>query len=138
MRKTVDVEEVASLFEAIRLAFPQLTMQLDRHHPHVDLNMDIPRQPGLLFDVNIKLQGDELHLDTGALWLEWFPCTDPDVVAKFREAVHGVLSGAFRIVEHLRGTRAVKAELQKPAGRGWEGAGTSGRLYLPLGPKSTR
>ena len=138
MRKPVDVEDVARLFESIQRAFPHVTMRLDRHHPHVDLNVDIASQPGRLFDVNINLQGDELHLDVGALWLEWFPCTDSDVVAKFREAVHGVLSGTFRIVEHLRGPRAVKAELQRPAKRGWEGAGTSGRLHLPLGPKSTR
>src|SRR5262249_12437409 len=123
MRKPVDVDEVARLFESIQLAFPHLTMRLDRQHPHVDLNMDIPSQPGLLFNVNINLQGDELHLDVGALWLEWFPCTDADVVARFREAVRGVLLGTFRIVEHLRGARAVRPSCRSRRATGGRGLG---------------
>ena len=138
MAKQVNIEEMLALFESIREAFPHLTMRLERHHPHVKLNMDVPRQPGVLFEVNLNLQGDELHLSAGSFWLEWFPCTKPDVVATFREAVHGVLSGSFRIVEHLRGTRAIKAHLQKPAENGWQTVGTWSTLYLPFGPKSTR
>jgi len=36
-----------STFEKIRAAFPALTMNLDLHHKHVDLAMDIPTQQGL-------------------------------------------------------------------------------------------
>jgi hypothetical protein len=138
MANQVDVGAIETLFESIQGAFPHLTMRLDRHHPHVELNMDIPRQPGLLFDVNLNLQGDELHLSAGSFWLEWFPCTKPDVVAAFEEAVNGVLSGTFRIVEHLRGPRAVKAQLQKPATNGWQTVGTRSTIYLPFGRKSMR
>jgi hypothetical protein len=136
--EAVDVEEVVRLFESIQHAFPQLTMRLERQHEHVELNMDIPRQPGLIFDVNVNLQGDELHLGAGPLWYTWFPCTDPQRVAEFREAVHGVLSGRFRIVEHLRGRRTVGAELQRPGHDGWEWVGGFRKLHLPLGPRSTR
>jgi hypothetical protein len=138
MGRRVDVEEMAALFVRIQEAFPHLTMRLERDHPHLDLNMDIPRQAGLVFDVNVNLQGDELHLSAEAFWLEWFPCTEAEIVDGFRETVHGVLSGTFRIVEHLRGSRVVKAELQRPANHGWQTVGTWGRLHLPLGRRSTR
>jgi len=108
-------------------------MQLDRDHPHVDLNMDIPRQTGLNFDVNLNLQNiDELHLSAGHFWLEWFPCTDGGIVSAFREAVCGVLSGEFRILEHYRGKRAIKAELQRPSGQGWQTIGTWSTWSLPI------
>jgi hypothetical protein len=138
MAKRIDVGTIVKLFESIQTEFPHLRMRLERDHPHVELNMDIPRQPGLLFDVNLNLQGDELHLSVGSFWLEWFPCTKPEVVAAFRDAVNGVLSGTFRIVEHFRGTRAVKAQLQKPTGDGWQTIGTWSTLYLPIGQKGTR
>jgi hypothetical protein len=124
MRKQVDRSAMIPLFEEIRDAFPWLSMRLDQEPRHVDLNMDIPQQPGLTFDVNLNLQGDELHLSAGAFWLEWFPCTRPDVVQTYRGAVHGLLSGAYRIREHYRGGRPFKAELQKPAGEGWQTIGT--------------
>ena len=112
------------LFEEIRDAFPQLSMRLDQASRDVDLNMDVPRQPGLAFDVNLNLQGDELHLSAGAFWLEWFPCTQPIVVDAYRQAVRGLLSGAYRIREHYRGRRPFKAELQKPGVDGWQTIGT--------------
>ncbi len=38
------------------------------------VELEIPKQPGLDFDVNLNLQGDELHLNAGTgFWLEWFP-----------------------------------------------------------------
>ena len=55
------------LFEEIRDAFPRLSVRLDQEPRHVDLNIDIPQQPGLTFDVNLNLQGDELHLSAGFL-----------------------------------------------------------------------
>ena len=51
-------------------------VKLDLHPNHVQLVMDIPAQPGLLFDVNLNLQNrDELHLQASTLWVSWFPCT---------------------------------------------------------------
>jgi len=138
MGNPVNMTEMIAVFEAIRASFPHLKMRLERDHPHVDLSMDIPRQRGLAFDVSLNLQGDKLHLSAGACWLEWFPCTSADVVARFREAVQGVLSGNFRIVEHCRLGWPVKAELQRPQLDSWQTIGTWSRLYLPFGMKTTR
>jgi hypothetical protein len=124
MRKQVDRSAIVRLFEEIRDAFPRLSMRLDQEPAQVDLNMEIPQQPGLAFDVNLNLQGDELHLSAGAFWLEWFPCTQPGVVQAYLAAVHGLVSGVYRIREHYRGGRAFKAELQKPHGDGWQTIGT--------------
>lgn len=136
MRERVDRSAVIRLFEDIRNAFPRLSMRLDEKPSQVDLNMDIPRQPGLDFDVNLNLQGDELHLSAGAFWLEWFPCSRPDVVEAYREAVHGLLSGVYRIREHYRGGRPFKAELQKPHEGDWQTIGTWYGWAWPL-PRRT-
>ena len=129
----VDREAVIRLFQEIQAAFPRLTMKLERNHPHLDLNMDILRQDGLSFDVNLNLQNaDELHLSAGHFWLEWFPCSDPKIVEDFREAVHGVLSGNYRIVEYGLGKRVLKSILQRPDGEGWKTIGTSGWWPLPI------
>jgi hypothetical protein len=110
-----------STFERIRTAFPALTMKLDLHPEDIDLAMDIPAQPGLSFRVDLNLQNlDELHLVASALWVEWFPCTDPKKVEDYFEAVSGLLSGQFRILEHWRGKRVVRAELQRPHDGGWK------------------
>ena len=125
MNDRVDRASILTLFEGIQSAFPNLHMHVQGEHPHVDLMLDIPRQPGLVFPVNLNLQGDELHLSAGPFWLEWFPCTDSEVVARYRQAVVGLLSGEYRILEHLVGKRTVKAQLQRPDGEKWETIGTS-------------
>jgi hypothetical protein len=129
----VNREAVVALFQELQAAFRNLEMDLQREDPHLDVSMDIPQQPGLGFFVNVNLQGDELHLTAGHFWLEWFPCTDPAIVAQYREAVTGVLSGRFRIVEHYIGDRAVKAQLQRPEGETWQTIGTWANLgmFLP-------
>ena len=57
-----------------------------------------------------------------------FPCTKPEKVDRYFEAVSGLLSGEFRILEHWRGRRPVKAELQRPIGGGWESVATWGSV----------
>jgi hypothetical protein len=99
--------------------------------------MRIPAQPGLRFDVELNLQNrDELHVSAGALWVEWFPCTHPAEAEAYFDAVAGLLSGRLRILEHRRGTRAVKAELQRPSGSDWETIATWATLSLPW-PRKT-
>ena len=118
---TRQYEIALSTFERIRAAFPGLVMNLDFHHKYVDIAMDIPAQPGLLFDVHLNLQNvDELHLVASALWVEWFPCTDLKKVDRYFEAVSALLSGQFRILEHWRGKRVVRSELQRPDGAAWK------------------
>jgi hypothetical protein len=127
-------------FERIRAAFPALVMNLDLHPKQVDLVMDIPAQPGLSFRVDLNLQNlDELHLSASALWVEWFPCTNPKRVDQYFEAVSGLLSGKFRILEHWRGKRAVKAKLQCPRNGGWKTIATwSVLLSIPWPPKTRK
>jgi hypothetical protein len=112
-------DQMQKMFEEIRRGFPRLSMNLQLEHPHVDFSMDIPKQSGLDFDVNLNLQGDELHLSVGHFWAEWFPCTNPEVVSHYREAVIGLLSGRFRILELYLGPHNVGAYLQRPEGSGW-------------------
>ena len=131
-RRLVEKREIAQLFGNIQDAFPYLHMKLESKHPNVDLNLEIPVQRNLEFDINVNLQGDELHLSAGHFWLEWFPCSDAHVVEQFREAVHGLLSGEFRVIEYYRGKRAVKAELQRPDTDGWKTIGTWSVLSLPI------
>ena len=129
----VNKEPISKLFGEIQRRFPHLGMKFQFNHPEVDLNLDIPKQVGLEFDVNVNLQGDELHLSAGHFWMEWFPCTNPRVIEKWREAVYGVLSGEFRIIEYYRGRRAVEAELQCPDAQGWKRIARSAHVsfFLP-------
>jgi len=125
MPRTKQFEIALSTFEKIQFAFPTLTMSLVFDDPHVDLAMDIPAQSGLPFNVDLNLQNlDELHLSASVFWYEWFPCTNPKKVEKYLEAVSGLLSGEFRILEHWRGKRPVKAQLQRPTRDGWENFAT--------------
>jgi hypothetical protein len=118
---TKQYEIALSTFEKIRAAFPALAMNFDLHPDHMDLAMDIPAQLGLSFHVDLNLQNlDELHLVASSLWVEWFPCTKPNKVDEYLEAVSGLLSGQFRILEHWRGKRVVRAELQRPDDGGWK------------------
>ena len=128
----VDREAIVRLFRELQDAFPQLRMQLQLQDPHVDVSMDIPRQPGMAFFVNLNLQGDELHLSAGSFWLEWFPCTRPGIVDQYRDAVTGLLSGRYRILEHYVGAWAVKAQLQRPDADGWQTIGTWANLGTAL------
>src|ERR1700719_2025914 len=111
---TVEFGIAISTFERIRAAFPALTMKLDLHHKQVDLAMDIPAQPGLTFHVHLNLQNlNELHLSASALWVEWFPCTDPKKVENYFDAVSGLLSGQFRILEYWRGSESKTATAER-------------------------
>jgi hypothetical protein len=133
-------EIALSAFERIRAAFPALAMKLDLHPKHVDLAMDIPAQPGLSFDILLNLQNlDELCLEASAFWYEWFPCTNPKKVDAYFRAVAGLLSGQFRILEHWRGKRPIKAKLQCPSDGGWQTiAASSHLLSIPWPKKSLR
>lgn len=124
-------------FRRIRESFPSLASTLDTEPEQVDLALDIPAQAGLLFPVRLDLQNiDELHLHAEAFWLEWFPCTDPDRAEAYVDAVTGLLDGDLRILEHRRGRRVVRAELQEPEGDGWRTIGWWATLAVPW-PRKT-
>jgi hypothetical protein len=54
LKPRVDRESIIGLLEEIRATFPALRMDLQREHLHVDLNMDVQKQPGLAFDINLN------------------------------------------------------------------------------------
>jgi hypothetical protein len=123
--QTREFEIALSTFEKLRGTFPALSMNLDLRPTHVDVAMDIPAQPGLSFKMHLDLQNrDELHLLASAFWCEWFPCTNPKKVEKYIEAVSGLLSGEFRILEQWRGRRPVTAQLQRPSDGDWANVAT--------------
>src|SRR3989442_4922281 len=110
-----ETKQFSRVVEELRVRFPGLRIHVAiEPHPHLDALADIPPQPGLDFGFSFNLQGDELHLNVGSLWVEWFPCTDAMVTAEFIEAVGGIISGQYRIVEYLIGDDVVKAQLQRP------------------------
>jgi hypothetical protein len=123
---------VVAVFDQIRQAFPHLKMKLLLEDVNVDIAMEIPCQDGLSFDINLDLQSDELHMSVGGLWVTWFPCDDPQKIRQYLSSVRGLLSGEYRIVEHLQWNSVVKAELQRPAGTGWETVAVSARFHLPI------
>jgi hypothetical protein len=121
------------LFRKLQSRFPNLSMHLDLDPDHVEVSLDIPKQNGLLFDISLNLQNsDELHLNAGALWQEWFPCSDETISQQYFEAITGLLSGSNRILQHCRGRKVVKAELQQPNGSRWETIATWSCLHLPV------
>ncbi len=116
----------------IAARFPNLSMVENPKDP-VELSITLPIQPGLKQKVWLCLQNnDELHFSVGNFWLEWFPCTDPSRVSAYVDAVCGYLSGEYRVLEHYRGKRCVKAELQCPVAASWRTIGTWSRLWLPI------
>jgi len=131
------MDEAQQLFEDVRSSYPHLRMTLSHEHQDPDLLLEIPRQPGLQFDISLYLDGDELHISTGEFCVEWFPCSDATVRQQYRVAVDGILSGEYRIVEHYRRGRAVRAELQKPSREGWEAVATCSQMSIPIPWRTT-
>jgi hypothetical protein len=126
------VKKAEKTFRRIAELFPDLRMKRNDAEP-VELSLDIPIQSGLKYAVNLNLQNrDELHFSVENFWLEWFPCTEPSRADDYIDAVAGFLSGKYRILEHYRGKRCIKAELQAPREDGsWETIGTSIHSWLP-------
>ena len=112
-------------------------MKIDDNHPQLELVMDIPSQRGLSLDIHLNLQNeDELHLSVGSFWNSWFPCTKTEIVELYIDAITGLISGRFRILEHLRGKRAVRAELQVFESGHWETVSNWSTWALPWPQKS--
>lgn len=124
------IETARETFARIQERVPGLSVErIDSEN--IDLGLAFPVQAGLEQPVLLNLQGDELHFSAGHFWMEWFPCTDPAKVEAYVSAVVGYLSGEYRIVEHYRGKRCVKAELQMP-GPAWKTVATWRRLHVPF------
>lgn len=123
-------------FQEIALRFPHLHLVRDEGAP-VELMIRLPEQPGLRHKCSLYLaNNDELNFVVGHFWLDWFPCTNPAKVEAYIEAVSGYLSGRYRILEHYRGKKCVKAELQAPSAEGWKTICTSTTIWLPIRKKT--
>jgi len=127
-----DYESIAiGVFDRIQNDFPHLTMKLTGPIEHVNLDLEIPKQPGLSFEIGLNLQNDELHLCASGFWNEWFPCSDTDVVENYFEAVTGLIRGTHRLKETLRGKTVVKSILQEPDKKGWVDMAHYYCLHIP-------
>ena|SRR5690606_37098983 len=105
---------------------------LEEPEDPTEISLHLPVQESLKHQVWLGLQNeDELHFSVGHLWCEYFPCTDPQKVQNYIDAVFGFLSGTYRSLEHYRGSECFKAELQRPALSGWETIATWSKLRLP-------
>ena len=120
------------VFAEIAKRFPKLNMVENRDDP-VEISITMPVQPGLSHKIWLCLQnGDELGFSAGHFYNEWFPCTKSDRVEKYLDAVTGFLSGKYRIVEHYRGTKCYRAQLQKPEGDRWHTIASWATIWIPL------
>ena len=132
-----NIKTAREVFERVKAANPHLKMEIEENPAHVELAMHIKTQAGLDFDVFLNLQNnDELHLQFGPFWGEWFPCSEPTRVSEYEAAVNGVLSGNFRTKVINRRGKPVKALLQAPSENEWSTVFTWGKLHLPLGIKT--
>lgn len=63
-------EEVAKeIFESLRREFPKLAMEIIESPEHTDIEMSLPAQTGLDYEVCLNLQNiDELHFNVDDFW----------------------------------------------------------------------
>ncbi|WP_154662468.1 hypothetical protein [Solimonas flava] len=116
MKGAAELEIAKAAFAELAAQFPLLEMVPEPDAP-TEISIRLPEQRGLSQAVWLGFQNnDELHFSVGHCWLEWFPCSKPAKVREYIEAVTGYLSGRHQVVEHYKGTRCVKAELQSPIG----------------------
>ncbi|WP_114781692.1 hypothetical protein [Botryobacter ruber] len=120
MKKLIYYENAKSLFLEIEAEFSYLHMDLELNPKYVDLSLDIPKQPGLDFGINLNLQTDELFISTELINCSWFPIKDAQVCDMFMNAVRGIIKGEYRILQLVRNENVSKAILQKPINGIWE------------------
>ena len=132
MKIEVGKANARQAFDDILARFPNLEF-VESEGSENELDIKIIVQTGIQYEVWLSFQNDdELHLGIGEFWGEWFPCTDIKVVNDYITAVAGCLDGGFRVIEHYRGTRCLKAELQAPDNNDWSTVYTWSRLWLPF------
>lgn len=126
------VEIARSAFETLSTEFPYLSMELDESPTYTEIELTIPAQKRLDFEVGLNLQNtDELHLNVDEFWGQWFPCTDPKVVESFLQAVRGLLSGNYRIAVYSGKGRSYKRLLQSPFKDSWKTEYTHTSVHWP-------
>ncbi len=105
----------------IRNHFPELIMKINYDDENVDLSMDIPKQNGVDFEIELNLQNeDELHLSTDYIWCQFFPAKSDELVEFFYKSVVGIIKGEYRILQLVNNNKVYKTLLQKPHKTEWE------------------
>jgi hypothetical protein len=139
--RKIEIERFEEVVAFLAREFPYLVIEVERGQAPFEASAQIPAQRGLVIPVNLNLQNaDELHLNVGDdFWVEWFPCSDDEVFARYCSALRGVLSGEHRIVESRIFGRVVSGDLQQPDGDGWKTIASWSNLgcCVPL-PRRTR
>ena len=108
-------------FKEIQRQFPELTMTIDYNNKYLDLSMDILKQKGLDFNINLNLQNsDELHISTDYIWCQFFPADTESVVDIFFNSVRGLIKGEYRILQYVKNEKVYKAYLQRPYKDNWD------------------
>jgi len=104
-----------------------------------EISITMPVQPGLSQKLWLCLQNqDELGVSVGQhFYIEFFPCTKPERVKKYLDAVTGFLSGRYRVLEYYRGSTCYRAQLQKPEGDHWRTIASWATIWIPLWFKKT-
>ncbi|SHH06935.1 hypothetical protein SAMN05443549_1155 [Flavobacterium fluvii] len=96
-------------------------MIMDYDNENLDLSMDIPKQNGIDFEINLNLQNeDELNISTDYIWCQFFSADSEELVNKFYESVIGLINGEYRILQFVKNDKVYKSFLQKPNGNNWE------------------
>jgi hypothetical protein len=137
--ETRDTEAIArAAFAEIAQRFPSLQMVENQDDP-AEISITMPVQPGLSQKLWLCLQNqDELGVSVGRhFYIEFFPCTKPDRVEKYLDAVTGFLSGRYRVLEYYRGSTCYSAQLQKPEGDRWRTVANWATIWIPLWFKKT-
>ena len=135
MANAVLKQQALALFEGLRAEFPLLRIDIKPVDAYLlEITVDIPQQPGLDFDVHLNLQNDdELYLCVSdSFRCSWFPSSEPAVTERYRDAVIGVLSGRYRILEYVRRGQVIGSDLEAPTGSGWTKVATSRQGLLPF------
>ena len=119
--KQADHLTIASdAFDKIKGHFADLEIIDELNDKDVDLSFNIPRQLGLDFDINLNLQTDELHISTEFFSGSWFSIKSPEIVDIFVDAVKGLITGDYRIVQYWNNNKLIKCYLQKPTDTDWK------------------
>ena len=134
--RKIEIDRFEQVLAVLQREFPDIRVEVQREHPHLEAAADIPVQRGVSIPVSINLQNaDELHLNIGEhFWVEWFPCGQEEVFERYCAALRGWLSGRYQVVESYVGGKAVAARLQEPVAGGWENVASWGSVggCLPL------
>lgn len=128
-----EIDIAKKVFQGIQNEFPSIAMHINENHEHVELDMEIPKQEGISQAINLNLQNnDELHFSVGNFWCEWFPCNKPEETSSYKKVVIGYINGTNRILEHYKGRKCYKAELQSPSDNAWVTVATWSTISWPF------